>query len=221
MKILASAIFDQESPFDFLFQKRINLELGQDLQANLPVDALILWGGEDISPSIYNQKSSWLYTDAKEEMSIRDKIEVDLAKEAIKLGIPIIGICRGAQLMCALSGGSVIQHVTNHCKWGQHDMLTNAGQTLPTNSIHHQMMNPFKIPNFELLAWSKIKLSTKYIGAEGRDIVEAYHPDFKEPEIVWFPTTKSLCIQGHPEFSTAKFPFIKYCLELTQRLILN
>jgi hypothetical protein len=45
-------------------------------------------------------------------------------------------------------------------------------------------------------------------------------PDGKEPEIVWYPEQKWLCIQSHPEFiMDTKHEFIKYTLELTKKYV--
>ena len=217
--VLASAIYKEESPIDSLFDVLYPVIEVDDLLSCNPA-ALIIWGGEDISPSLYNQKPALLYTDAPAYLSKRDLIESTLAKQAIESNIPIIGICRGAQLMCALSGGSVIQHVTGHCKWTYHEMETNKGDIICTNSVHHQMMNPFKVDQYELLAWSKKKLSLNYIGNGGAHVKEAYSKNFKEPEVIWFPKTKALCIQGHPEFSTALPKFKEYILELITKYIL-
>lgn len=178
---------------------------------------LIVWGGEDISPSIYNQIPS-KYTSATKFPSKRDQFEISLCKEAISKNIPIIGICRGAQLMCALSGGTLIQHVDNHVCI--HPIETNRGEILETTSLHHQMMNPFKIQH-ELLAWSSPNLSDVYIGEKNGLVENAYEAGFKEPEIAWFPQTKSLCIQGHPEFDTEDTPFIKYVQELIEQFCFN
>lgn len=65
----------------------------RDIEDLKTVDAVVLWGGEDISPKIYKQQA--VYADADNELSMRDKYEVLIANEAIRLGIPIIGVCRG------------------------------------------------------------------------------------------------------------------------------
>ena len=184
--VLASAIYKEESPIDSLFDVLYPVIEVSDLLSCNPA-ALIIWGGEDISPSLYNQKPALLYTDAPAYLSKRDLIESTLAKQAIESNIPIIGICRGAQLMCAVSGGSVIQHVTGHCKWTYHEMETNKGDIICTNSVHHQMMNPFKVDQYELLAGSNKTLSLKYIVDGGAHIKADSARDLKAPEVVWCP----------------------------------
>src|SRR5437879_5890485 len=122
-------------------------------------DLVILHGGEDISPSIYNQKA--VHTDASNTPSKRDKNELAIIDEATKTGVPIFGICRGAQLLCAVAGGSLFQHVNGHNR-DDHQIITSEGQILTTNSCHHQAMrlnnkgiilaqNPFKLADFRWL----------------------------------------------------------------------
>ena len=173
---------------------------------------LILHGGEDISPSIYGHKLSRM-TRADPFMSHRDKIEVNLAKKAIELGIPIFGICRGAQLSCALAGGSLVQHVNNHAM-GAHTVRTIDKQELSTSSCHHQMMNPWDVDH-ELLAWSAPSRSDVYI-IEHEDRIKMK----LEPEIVFFPKIKALAIQGHPEWMQSSTPFVKHCLKLVEEKLL-
>ncbi len=217
MKLLISGLFDQDSPLDVLFDRKMKLStpnLMENLAQGFDKVALVIWGGEDISPSIYGQKAS-RKTQAEDEPSTRDKFELALMKKAIALDIPIIGICRGAQLACAVAGGTLVQHVDNHGM--SHMMITSDDHELVTNSVHHQMMNPFKIEH-ELLAWSSpLRIATQYFGEDNKLISPEEMPF--EPEVVWFPKIKALGIQGHPEFGSAKPPFIRYCHEVIKRYI--
>lgn len=173
---------------------------------------LILHGGADISPSIYNHPVS-RYTQADKHLSTRDTSEVLLAKKAIELGIPIFGICRGAQLACALAGGSLVQHVEGHVG-GSHGVETSDGKIYLTSTCHHQMMNPWQIDH-ELLAWSAPSKSSIYIVENDKEI------DMKvEPEVVFFPKIKALAIQGHPEWMATASPFVQYCLSLVEEKLL-
>ena len=149
---------------------------------------------------------------------MRDIIEVTVAKEAIKRGIPVIGICRGAQLMCALAGGSLIQHVSGHGIWKGHPCVTSDGKSFMINSVHHQMMNLEKVDH-DLIAWTEPKVSKTFIGQDDQEIAVCHTEVFREPEIAWLPSVKALCIQGHPEFASAQNPFINYTLELVERLV--
>ena len=71
---------------------------------------LILHGGGDISPALYNKpvapRGGGYY-----KPSHRDQQEWMFIKEAVKQNIPIVGICRGAQMLCAFDGGELVQHI--------------------------------------------------------------------------------------------------------------
>lgn len=216
-------------PFNELFDHVVAGYGAQDVAAvhemGMPC-TLILWGGEDISPSIYGQMPN-VFTSAKEQLSRRDQLEVEMVNKAMELGIPIIGICRGAQLMCALSGGSLVQHVEGHAG-GYHKIKTSDGRVLNCPSLHHQMMYPWPrngrdgIGEFKYLAWMEEARSTVYFGEpeENSERAKKLSLQGHEPEVIWIPTTKSLCIQSHPEFiHDSRHEFVQYCLSLTKEYI--
>lgn len=191
--------------------------------------ALVIWGGGDISPTIYNQPPN-KYCGAEVKLSRRDQMEMEMAYKAMELGMPIIGICRGAQLMCCLSGGSLVQHVENHAG-GYHKIETSEGEILNCPSLHHQMMYPWSrgadgVEKWDMLAWCPEPRSSVYYvepsEKEGEEPEQVTIPGKQEPEVIWIPGTKSLCIQSHPEFiQDVQHPFVQYCLNLTKRLVLE
>lgn len=172
-------------------------------------DTLVVWGGADISPSLYN-RAVGSRTNAREKLSDRDAYEWALMQRAKELGIPILGICRGAQMLCALAGGFLIQDVTNH--GGDHKIATHDGKVLNVNSIHHQMMNPFAVAH-KMLAWTQTPRSRHYLDVDDPIEMEV------EPEYVYFPQVKGHAVQWHPEFmddETAATEYIfKHMKELT------
>lgn len=201
------------SPFDQVFDNclKVTPETVKD------VDCIVIWGGEDISPSIYNSPVS-KYTYASAELSIRDRLEVSVCNRAVELGIPIIGVCRGAQLLCALAGGKLIQHVTGHGR--THTIVTKDGEIYTTSSVHHQMMYPFDVEH-EMIAWSDEKRSHNYIDGYDNEIPLMHEESTVEPEIVWFPKIKGLAVQGHPEFMDETCSFVWYVNSLVKEYCLE
>lgn len=179
----------------------------------LPTDAdgfLVVWGGGDIHPSWYNRRN--IASDVYHKPSIRDEQEARMMSKAIEIGLPILGVCRGAQMACALTGGILIQDVSGH--HGSHYVKTSDGKRLITSSVHHQMMFPWKV-NYELLAWSDPAQSSKYVGLEEEE-VELQRQNV-EPEVVWFPDIKCLAVQGHPEFMDYDCEMNSYIHELMDK----
>jgi GMP synthase-like glutamine amidotransferase len=206
----------RHEPFNQVYDKSLQVT-AQDIDNGAEIDALVIWGGEDISPTIYGHKVSSM-TSAGAELSRRDRVESSAMLSAIEQDIPIIGVCRGAQLACAVAGGSLIQHVSGH--GSSHFIDTFDDRHIITSSVHHQMMFPFDVDH-QLLAWSSDKRSKCYVNGEDED--EERMQAYQEPEIVWFPKIKALAIQGHPEFhrDPKTDPFVLYCMEKVRQFILG
>ena len=183
------------------------------------IDAFILWGGTDIHPSFYRAQPHRM-NGAPIFPSERDLWEWKAMQYCKAHGIPIIGICRGAQFLCAFAGGQLIQHVSGH-GGPHHEVVTNDGEVFLTNSYHHQMLDVWGT-NHKLIAWSKKAQSNEYYGerSETPDHIKEQiaKGTWKEPEIVFFPEVKGLAIQGHPEWAG---PELKEFRDISVKLVLD
>lgn len=196
--------------------------LGDNLVISVPVDVdeaitmlktcdlVSFGGGGDIHPHLYNHTVAG--ASVGHVPSFRDLFESVVFRAAVEENKPILGICRGAQLACAMSGGFLIQHVNGHCS-GPHNIMTNDGRKMAVPSVHHQLMYPFRTKH-TMLAWSEELLgagSYRMDYDNAGDIGELT----QEPEVVLFSETKSLGVQGHPEFiSDPNHPCVKYTREM-------
>ena len=213
--ILYSALLDDFYPFDIFHpdaEKRI-LQAGELPDNN--DGYLIVWGGGDIHPSQYGREN--VASNTTGQPTRRDVEEERMMRRAIEIGLPIVGVCRGAQLACALAGGILVQHVTGHTS--THMMITGTGRRLTTSSLHHQLMYPWALPDedYEIIGHATPSRSKEYLGlTEYEEQVAAYEV---EPEIIWFPRIKALAIQGHPEFMEANCDFNQYVRELIHERI--
>jgi putative glutamine amidotransferase len=72
------------------------------------VDGLMVIGGADLDPPVYGQERS-----DHTEMTYRERDEFELAltREALRRGLPFLGICRGMQLLNVALGGTLNQHL--------------------------------------------------------------------------------------------------------------
>jgi gamma-glutamyl-gamma-aminobutyrate hydrolase PuuD len=157
------------------------------------VDMLVLTGGEDISPKIYGDTprrgAQW--------DQHRDATDIAVAQAAIARKIPVVGICRGGQLLNCLNGGKLWQDVDGH-SYGNHpaqywDEKERQLSTIQVSSAHHQMMIPGA--GAKLLLWAD-SLSGIYSGGDKT----VRKKKLKEPEVLFYEKTKSMCIQYHPEW---------------------
>lgn len=72
------------------------------------VDALVLSGGRDVDARRYGAEP---HETADPPATDRDEWEIALAHEALERGLPLLGICRGAQVLAVALGGTLVQHV--------------------------------------------------------------------------------------------------------------
>ncbi len=121
------------------------------------LDGLVLQGGADVSPSSYDEaalKPEWTGD------RVRDLYEIDLLNAFMAAGKPVLGICRGAQLINVAFGGTLFQDIgtqrpeaLQHRNWdiydqNFHNVRVEAGGSLSrwyetarsykVNSVHHQ-----------------------------------------------------------------------------------
>lgn len=204
---------DAINPFDDVFDKAVNIEK----EGLRDVDAVVFWGGADMHPSYYKQDRH-LRSQAGHVPSKRDEFEWKAMLYCKQHNIPMIGVCLGAQRMCAFAGGSIIQDATGHGT--PHNIITKDGEVIYSTSCHHQMMYPYDIEH-ELLAWSQTRLSKWYQQEDSFGSIKEMD-DKREPEVVWFPTIKGLAIQGHPEWErNNQTPFARYVNKLVLEYVLE
>ena len=109
-------------------------------------DGLVLPGGGDLHPKFYGQQP----LDCRQVDLDRDLEELSLCRQFLSLGKPVLGICRGMQLLNVALGGTLFQHVEGHGAAagvdGLHPVATEAGSFLcqlygrrfTVNTAHHQ-----------------------------------------------------------------------------------
>ena len=157
------------------------------------IDGLLLAGGGDIHPKFYNEAPQ---AKLKRVNPSRDEYEFELLRKFAKTGKPILGICRGIQVINVAFGGNLYQDIENLTKikhWQEepdnspsHDIL------IKENTLLHQILGTthLKVNSFHHQAIKNI--------AHGF-LVSAYAPD-NIVEAIEYPDHKFfLGIQCHPE----------------------
>ncbi len=81
------------------------------------VDALLLAGGADIDPSSYGAEA---HPETKGTWPERDAFELALTRRALERDMPVLGICRGMQLINVATGGTLDQHLPESIGDGRH-----------------------------------------------------------------------------------------------------
>jgi putative glutamine amidotransferase len=137
------------------------------------LDGLVLAGGADIDPETYGAERHRCTINTRPE---RDAVEVALTRRALELDMPLLGICRGMQLLNVACGGTLIQHLpddvghSDHRRSlgsfdnADHDVVLAEGSlaaraagelTHATKSHHHQGVDVIG-EGFEVTGWATV-----------------------------------------------------------------
>lgn len=171
---------------------------GTDVLESL--DGIVFTGGDDVDPARWGEaRHPDTHVDAE-----RDASEILLMRAALAMDLPVLGVCRGHQLMAVATGGSLHQHLPDligHDRhraaagtdplsagagdYGRHDVMTADhsrahalfGRQLTVNSFHHQA-----------------------VADPGEFTASGWCPDDRVVEILEHPErTFALGVQWHPE----------------------
>ena len=147
------------------------------------INLLILTGGNDI---ISNKKESL----------IRNKIEKNLIKKAIKKKIPILGICRGAQLL-NISFGGKIKKVRNQMRTRHNIYIVKNDvikkKILNVNSFHNFGIKKNNLSKkFDRIAFDKEKNIEMFISKRHKIIGVMWHPEREENKKILTDLIKKL-----------------------------
>jgi putative glutamine amidotransferase len=74
------------------------------------IDGVLLTGGGDVDPAFYGEDRHSSVEDAEPG---RDEFEIDLARRALSADLPLLAICRGAQVLNVAAGGTLVQDISS------------------------------------------------------------------------------------------------------------
>lgn len=160
-------------------------------------NGFLFTGGHDVSPEIYGETR-------RKECGIcspqRDRMELLLLEYAMKKNKPILGICRGIQLINAALGGTLWQDLPT-----EHPSKTQHHQHPPYDQPIHEVILCPNTPLADLLGRSSLSVNSYHHQAI-RDLAQALRPMAIAPdglvEAVWHPESTFLwAVQWHPEFA--------------------
>lgn len=167
------------------------------------LDGIVFTGGGDIDPAAWHAERH----PATEVDEVRDAAELMLMRAVLDADLPVLGVCRGMQVMAVATGGSLHQHLPDlvgherhraasgtdplaagASDYGRHDVVIDEhsrahqlfGRTMVVNSFHHQA-----------------------IADPGAFVPVGWCPDDRVVEILEHPDrTFALGVQWHPERTT-------------------
>ena len=177
------------------------------------IDGLLMTGGGDISPPLYGEQPVEGVDYFSQE---RDIFEAELVRSSFKHNIPILGICRGLQVMNTTMGGTLYQDLTKQVK----DSITHCHKLSSDASLHHSV---------DIVKGSKL---FEIFGKEKLLVNSFHHQSVKKAASCFRVTAKAgdgiieaiehlnqkfmIAVQWHPEDLTEKHKeFIKLFQALT------
>ena len=172
-------------------------------------DALVIPGGADVNPKLYGAKRHWLTFGVN---TAKDKRQIKAIKKFAKAGKPVLGICRGCQVINVAYRGTLKQHIGRHRGfrkvrnvkgWWMYEMF---GKRQSTYHSHHQAVGRL----------GKHIVATSYDSGSGH--IEAiqhetlpvygiqWHPDMKTGSqgLKTFKEFKKICIANMAEKKVEK-----------------
>lgn len=141
--------------------------------------------GRDLAPVVYHRSEGPLLGPVDAERDLR---QLDVISAALRWHMPVMGTCLGMQLVVALMGGSLIQHVERHSPGADQDSVPTAlwvepgsvlhgivGSTTTGQCLHHQVVTHDLPPSLEATAWC---VDGYVHAAEGRRVwLFQHHPE--------------------------------------------
>jgi putative glutamine amidotransferase len=155
------------------------------------LDAVVFAGGADLDPALYDQAAHEQTTGLRPD---RDAAEVPLMRAALDRDLPLLGICRGMQVLSVVSGGALEQHLPDLVGheghrpepgvYGRHDV-----RLAPGSLAHRLLGDEVSVPSYH----------HQGLASAGTLTVTGWADD-ESPEVVEDPTRRfALGVLWHPE----------------------
>jgi len=159
------------------------------------LDGLILAGGADVDPASYGAEAASATTGTWPE---RDRFELGLARGALERRMPVLGICRGMEMLNVACGGTLVQHLPDAIghdrhrarlgSFGEHEVRLEPGsvaaraagaEALTVKSHHHQGIDRLG-EGLVATGWSvpdDVVESIELLGIEAYVLGVLWHPE--------------------------------------------
>ena len=161
------------------------------------LDGLVLTGGGDVDPARYGQVP--LSTTGTPH-PVRDEHEISLVRSALRLGLPVLGICRGAQVLNVALGGTLHQHLPDVLAGRRHqgepaEFTTTRVRTEPGSRVRDLLGDETTVHCYHHQAVDRLADGLRVAARAGDGTVEAV--EGADPGAGFL-----LGVQWHPEEDT-------------------
>jgi putative glutamine amidotransferase len=164
------------------------------------LDGVLLTGGGDVDPVLYGEQRHASVEDAEPG---RDEFEIDLARRAMAADLPLLAICRGAQVLNVATGGTLVQDIPSavatelaHSVQVPKDCIAHPIQITPGSRLHNAL-------GAAVDAACSCRVNSRHhqsVGRLGQDLVVSAVADDGVIEAIEAPNaTFCVGVQWHPE----------------------
>lgn len=116
------------------------------------IDGFLMTGGQDVSPALYGEER---LDSCGEDLPVRDGMESRIFQLCLERDVPVLGICRGIQLMNVLLGGTLYQDLPS-----QHPTETEHHMSPPYDRPVHQVEICKGTPLFDLIQTERMDVNS-------------------------------------------------------------
>lgn len=169
-------------------------------------DGVFLMGGHDVSPELYGEEPHQTTTAVADQ----DRIDFYITKKALSDRKPILGICRGCQVLAVAGGGSLYQHLPDEFPEENHGTSESGNYNLVVEEYHSVSVDQDS-RLYDLIGKKTLKVNTGHhqaIKKLGEAMVSAATSPAGVIEAIEHRDQEYFCfgIQSHPEvFEVSEF----------------
>lgn len=160
-------------------------------------DGFIIVGGGDVNPAIYKQVN----TSSNDISDYVDELDLSVISYAVENTKPLMGICRGIQIINVFFHGSLKQDIPNHQGVNHHIVQLKPLKKFPkdciVNSYHHQSIDKL-----------------------GYGLIALYESDDQEIEVIIHEKLPIIAVQFHPEIDKED-SFSKQLIDYFNDILIN
>ena len=184
--VLLPLIEDEESQFALLSR----------------IDGLLLSGGPDIDPKLYGEE---IIPQCGEISALRDAVEIGLFLKAMDIDLPVLGICRGIQVMNVALGGTLYQDIETQLEGA----VKHPCYDTPRDKVHEVTVIENSLIH-RIAGLKRFSVNSRHhqgVKRLGHGLVATAYSKDGLIEAVDYPQAKFVtAIQWHPESLSDRFP---------------
>lgn len=163
------------------------------------LDALVITGGRDVDPAAYGSPPHPATDEATPDSRLRDAFELALVRAALRRRLPVLGICRGAQVLNVALGGTLHQHLPDVVGHSRHQQGNAVFSTSSITTVAHTRVAQLVGPNTDAQCYHHQAIDRLGDGlivsaADTDGVIEAVETDPHR-----YPDHWVVAVQWHPE----------------------